>query len=105
MRSWSGSTSTSWIPRKAAVAQRVAGLDHERRHAAHVESGSTADDIRDDLEALLGAFVSTNQNVDELVLIMPPAIGLALSLMRNALGQAEFPARSSDGRHARGACR
>jgi HK97 family phage major capsid protein/HK97 family phage prohead protease len=53
-------------------------------------SGSTADDIRADLAALLGAFVTTNQNVGDLVLIMPNALALGLSMVRNALGQPEF---------------
>jgi HK97 family phage major capsid protein/HK97 family phage prohead protease len=55
-----------------------------------VSSGATADDIRDDMVALIGSFVSTNQNVASLVLIMPNTVALALSLMRNALGQPEF---------------
>ena len=55
-----------------------------------VSSGATADDIRDDLIALIGSFVTTNQNVSGLVLIMPNTVALALSLMRNALGQPEF---------------
>jgi HK97 family phage major capsid protein len=53
-------------------------------------SGSTADDIRADLGALLGAFVTTNQNVGDLVLIMPNTQALALSMLRNSLGQPEF---------------
>ena len=55
-----------------------------------VSSGSTADDIRADLGALLGAFVTTNQNVGDLVLIMPNTQALALSMLRNSLGQPEF---------------
>lgn len=52
--------------------------------------GSTADDIRADLGALMASFLSTNQNVAGLVLIMPNTAALALSLMRNSLGQREF---------------
>jgi len=53
-------------------------------------SGGTADDIRDDLAALIAAFVATNQNVASLVLITPNTVALALSLMRNSLGGREF---------------
>ena len=59
--------------------------------------GTTADDIREDIKALLSAFVTGNQDLASLVLITTPGIGLALSLMRNALGQAEFPGTSIQG--------
>jgi HK97 family phage major capsid protein/HK97 family phage prohead protease len=52
--------------------------------------GATADDIRDDLAALIAAFITTNQDVADLVLIMPNTVALALSLMRNSLGGREF---------------
>lgn len=55
-----------------------------------VSSGATADDVRDDMVALIASFVNTNQNVASLVLIMPNTVALALSLMRNSLGQREF---------------
>lgn len=55
-----------------------------------VSGGATADDIRDDLKALLTAFIGTNQDVSNLVLIMPNTAALALSVMRNSLGQREF---------------
>jgi HK97 family phage prohead protease len=60
-------------------------------------SGSTADDIRADIKALLGAFVSSNQDVTNVVLITTPAVGLSLALLRNALGQPEFPGSSRTG--------
>jgi len=60
-------------------------------------SGSTADDIRADLGALIGAFVTTNQNVGDLVLIMPNTQALALSMLRNSLGQPEFGSVSLTG--------
>jgi len=60
-------------------------------------SGSTADDVRNDIKALLSAFVSSNQDVTNVVLITTPAVGLSLALMRNALGQPEFPGSSRTG--------
>jgi HK97 family phage major capsid protein len=59
--------------------------------------GATADDIRQDLQALMAAFIGTNQNVASLVLIMPNTAALALSLMRNSLGQREFDGLSVKG--------
>lgn len=54
-------------------------------------NGTTPEDIRADILALLGAFISTNQNVGDLALIVPNSIALSLSLARNALGNREFP--------------
>jgi len=54
-------------------------------------SGTTADDIREDLKTLMGAFVGSNQNVANLVLLMPNTVALSLGMMRNSLGQPEFP--------------
>jgi len=54
-------------------------------------NGSTADDIRDDIKALMASFIASNQNVSSLALIMPNTAALSLSLMRNALGNPEFP--------------
>lgn len=54
-------------------------------------SGATADDIREDVKALIAAFVATNQNVADLVFITTNTAALNLSLMRNSLGQKEFP--------------
>ena len=62
-----------------------------------VSSGATADDIREDLVALIASFVTTNQNVQSLTLIMPNTVALALSLMRNSLGQREFDAIGVNG--------
>lgn len=59
--------------------------------------GATADDIREDLQALMASFISTNQNVASLVLIMPSTQALALSMLRNSLGQPEFPGLSIGG--------
>ena len=54
-------------------------------------SGTTADDIREDLKALMGAFIGTNMNVADLVLITTNSVALSLSMMNNTLGQREFP--------------
>lgn len=54
-------------------------------------AGSTADSIRGDIQALLGAFVTANQSVSDLVIILPNTLALGLSLVRNAMGNPEFP--------------
>lgn len=53
--------------------------------------GTDADAVRADLGALLGAFISANNPPTSAVVIMPALVALTLSLMRNALGQREFP--------------
>lgn len=56
-----------------------------------VSSGSDAAAIRQDIRMLLGVMIAANLNTGGLVLIMRQAQALALSLMRNDLGQKEFP--------------
>lgn len=54
-------------------------------------SGTDADAIRCDFQALVSAFVSANNSLTQAVWIMPTHIALAVSLMQNPLGQTEFP--------------
>lgn len=54
-------------------------------------SGSDADAIRCDINALLGRFIAANNPPNTGVLIMSSITALRLSTMRNPLGQAEFP--------------
>lgn len=58
---------------------------------AITSSGDTADDIRNDLAALFAAFIADNNTPTTAVLIMSANIALRTSLLRNALGQKEFP--------------
>ena len=59
--------------------------------------GPTADDIRCDLQALFGAFIAANNAPTNGVFIMSSVTALALSLMRNPLGQAEFSGITMNG--------
>lgn len=59
--------------------------------AAIHSAGNTADDVRADLRSLFSAFIADNNAPTNGVFLMPSTIGLSLSLMTNALGQAEFP--------------
>lgn len=60
-------------------------------------AGTTADSIRADLALLLQSFVASNQNVQNLVLILPNTLALTLSLLTNAMGVPEFPSMTLNG--------
>jgi hypothetical protein len=60
-------------------------------------SGTDADAVRADLKALLSTFLVANQDPTNAVLILPNTLALALSLMRNSLGQREFPEMTMKG--------
>jgi len=66
-------------------------------------AGNTADDVRADILALYAAVgavgLGTTDNIDPrgVVLIMPPGIALAASLMRTSVGAVEFPSVSLNG--------
>lgn len=62
-----------------------------------ISAGNTADDVRTDIRALFGAFIAANNAPTSGVWIMPATTALALSLMQNPLGQAEFPGISMNG--------
>jgi HK97 family phage major capsid protein/HK97 family phage prohead protease len=58
--------------------------------SAIASSGNDADAIREDLRALWGTFIAANNPPTSAVYIMSSMTALALSLMVNPLGQAEF---------------
>lgn len=60
-------------------------------------SGSDADAVRADIRAMFGAFIAANNAPTTGVWIMSAQMALALSLMVNPLGQAEFPGISMNG--------
>jgi HK97 family phage major capsid protein len=66
-------------------------------------AGNTADDVRTDILSLYAGIgvtgLGTTKNIDPrgVVLIMTPGVALSLSLMRNDLGNAEFPGISING--------
>lgn len=59
-------------------------------------NGTDAGAVRKDVQELVGAFI-TAKNATGLHWIMHPSLALTLSLMRNALGNAEFPGLGPDG--------
>lgn len=52
--------------------------------------GPTADDVRDDIKGLYSGFLSA-KNATGLVFCMTPTLAKSIQLMRNSLGQKEFP--------------
>ena len=60
-------------------------------------SGVDADAVRADIRALFGAFIAANNAPTAGVWIMEATTALALSLMQNPLGQAEFPGLTMNG--------
>lgn len=54
-------------------------------------SGTDADAVRSDVKAVFSAFIAANNAPTSGVWIMSATTALALSLMRNPLGQVEFP--------------
>jgi HK97 family phage prohead protease len=82
---------TSFIdPAFAAVANvNPASITHGL--VALSSAGTSADNARTDLAKILKQYLEANQNPTGLVFIMPPTLAMVLSLMRNSLGQKEFP--------------
>lgn len=60
-------------------------------------SGVTADAARADVAKLIKAYLDDNNNVANLVLIMPASLALSLSIQLNSLGQREFPDLTMNG--------
>ncbi len=77
-------------PSKAAV-PGVSPASITRSVVPVTSSGNSADDIRADLRALFGQFIAADNPPTAGVVVMPATVALALSMMRNPLGQAEFP--------------
>lgn len=72
----------------ASILNGVAGIP---------SSGSDADAVRADVQALFGAFIAANNAPESGVWIMTAVTALALSLMQNPLGQTEFPGIGMNG--------
>ncbi len=83
-------------PAKAAVAG-VSPASILNGVAGIPSSGNTADDVRADIRALFNVFIAANNAPTSGVWLMPATTALALSLMQNPLGQAEFPGISMTG--------
>ena len=60
-------------------------------------SGTTATDFRNDLGDALTQMVNANVDPSGMHIVMQPTLAVALSLLRNALGQQEFPGINASG--------
>lgn len=77
-------------PHKVAVAN-VSPASITNGATPLTASGPDADSIRQDIGSLLDQYVGANNPPSSGVFIMPARVAVRLGLMRNALGQAEFP--------------
>lgn len=62
-----------------------------------VASGTTADDLKADLQALFAQFLAANLSLSSAVFIMTSQMALTISMMQNPLGQPEFPGITMNG--------
>jgi HK97 family phage major capsid protein len=76
-------------PSKAADGSSPASLTNGV--TAITPTGNTADALRDDLGTLLARYLAANLGVAGLVIVTTSTQAMRLSLMRNTLGQREFP--------------
>jgi HK97 family phage major capsid protein len=60
-------------------------------------AGATADDLRDDLAGLVQLFIAQKYAMTGLAIVTTPSIAMQLQLLRNGLGQREFPDVSMGG--------
>ncbi|MBF8642266.1 phage prohead protease, HK97 family/phage major capsid protein, HK97 family,TIGR01554 [Pseudomonas luteola] len=77
-------------PSKAAVAG-ISPASITNGVTPIVSSGNDAEAVRADMRRLFGAFIAANNAPTAGVWVMSATTALALSLMQNPLGQAEFP--------------
>lgn len=76
-------------PAKAAV-NGVSPASITRGVTAIPSSGSSAENVRCDIEKLLSTYIVADNPPENAVIIMSSVSALGISLMRNALGQREF---------------
>jgi len=65
--------------------------------SAIASSGTDADAVRADIQAIFGEFIAANNAPTSGVWIMPATMALSMSLMQNPLGQPEFPGINMSG--------
>lgn len=83
-------------PAKAAVTN-VSPASITNGVAAVTPSGTSADALRADLGRLLEIYAGANMGLTGLVLVMTSVQAVRISLMRNPLGQTEFPGLTPQG--------
>jgi len=78
-------------PTKAAVANVSPASITNGVTQIQASGTGTADDIRADIASMMAPFIAANMSIANGVFAMSAMTALRLSLMRNALGQKEFP--------------
>lgn len=93
---------TTFIDPTLAASAGVSPASITNGVSASTASGTDGDAVRADLAALWSAAIAANLPLTDAVYITTPSVALNLSLMMNALGQAEFPAMTVSGGTLRG---
>lgn len=88
---------TDFIDPAKAASAGVSPASITNGATAVVSNGGTADDIRMDIRGVFQKFIDANNAPTDGVWIMSNTNALALSLMLNPLGQAEFPGMNMNG--------
>lgn len=88
---------TDFIDPAKAVSGTVSPASITNGATAIPSTGSTSDDIRMDIRSVFQKFIDANNAPTNGVWIMSHTNALALSQMRNALGQVEFPGMTMNG--------
>ncbi len=81
---------TDFVDPDKAVDSGVSPASITNTAVAIPATGTSAEALRADLATLIGRFIDANIDLAQGVFIMPSAVALNLSLMRNALGNREF---------------
>lgn len=92
-----GRLDTDFIDPAKALVANVSPASITNGAPTHASTGNDADAIRCDLQALWSTFIAARIPARTAVYIMNSTVALALGLMRNALGQAEFPGITING--------
>lgn len=87
---------TTFVGTSADSAAAPAGL-RVSGTPTQASGGDTAEDVREDVKYLFGIFIAANNPLNSGVWIMNETTALALMLMRNELGQDEFPGITMQG--------
>jgi HK97 family phage major capsid protein len=88
---------TDFIDPAKAVSSYVNPASITNGLTALTSAGTSADNVRTDVQNLLEQYILNNLDPTDLVLIMPNTLAMVLSIMVNTLGQREFPNMTING--------
>jgi HK97 family phage major capsid protein/HK97 family phage prohead protease len=96
-RSVSARIDTDFVDPAIAAVSGVKPASITNGLTAMTSAGTSADNARTDVMNLVEQFILNHMDVSSLVILMPNTLALALSVMRNSLGQQEFPGLTLNG--------